>query len=174
MPVARAVDRSGTPLLALRGVSTATGLRDVDLELHAGEILGLAGLMGSGRSELARAVFGIDPLTAGEIRLRGEPVRIRRPADAIEQGIVLVPEDRRTQGLVLADSVERNLTLPLVRRLSRGGLVDDAEGARIAERYVDRLDDPHAVARARPCGGCRAATSRRSCWRSGSPRSPTC
>ena len=74
MPVARAVDRTGTPLLALRGVSTATGLRDVDLELHAGEILGLAGLMGSGRSELARAVFGIDPLTAGEIRLRGEPV----------------------------------------------------------------------------------------------------
>ena len=139
VPVERAVDRSGTPLLALRGVSTATGLRDVDLELHAGEILGLAGLMGSGRSELARAVFGIDPLTAGEIHLRGEPVHIRRPSDAIEHGIVLVPEDRRTQGLVLADSVERNLTLPLVRRLSRGGLVDDAEGARIAERYVDRL-----------------------------------
>ena len=139
-PVERVVDRSGTPLLALRGVSTATGLHDVDLDLHAGEILGLAGLMGSGRSELARAVFGIDPLTAGEIRLRGEPIRIRRPADAIEQGIVLVPEDRRTQGLVLGDTVEHNLTLPLARRLSRGGLLDDAAGARIAERYAARLE----------------------------------
>jgi ribose transport system ATP-binding protein len=135
----RPVDRSGTPLLELRGVSTATGLHDIDLEIHAGEILGLAGLMGSGRSELARAVFGIDAITSGEIRLRGERVRIRRPADAIERGIVLVPEDRRAQGLVLAHSVQRNLTLPLLRRLSRGGMLDDAEGDRIAERYVERL-----------------------------------
>jgi ribose transport system ATP-binding protein len=138
-PAKRVVDRSGTPLLALRNVSTAAGLRDVDLELHAGEILGLAGLMGSGRSELARAVFGIDPLTAGEIRLRGERLRIRRPADAIERGIVLVPEDRRTQGLVLDHSVERNVTLPLLRRLSGGGLLDDREGAEIAKRYIARL-----------------------------------
>jgi ribose transport system ATP-binding protein len=138
-PAERVIDRSGTPLLALRNVSTATGLRDVDLDLHAGEILGLAGLMGSGRSELARAVFGIDALTAGEIFMRGERVRIRRPADAIEHGIVLVPEDRRTQGLVLGHSVERNLTLALLRRLSSGGLIDDGEGAGVAERYVARL-----------------------------------
>jgi ribose transport system ATP-binding protein len=84
-------------------------------------------------------VFGIDSLTAGEIRLRGERVRIRRPADAVEHGIVLVPEDRRIQGLVLGHSVERNLTLALLRRLSRGGLLDDANGAEIAERYVARL-----------------------------------
>jgi ribose transport system ATP-binding protein len=135
----RGVDRSGTPLLSVRGLSTATGLRDVDLDLHAGEIVGIAGLMGSGRSELARAVFGIDGHTAGEIRLRGERVGIRRPADAIEHGIVLVPEDRRTQGLVLAHSVERNLTLTLLRRLSRGGMLDDGEGAGIAQRYVERL-----------------------------------
>jgi ribose transport system ATP-binding protein len=135
----RSVDRSGTPLLSLRGVSTSTGLDDVDLDLHPGEIVGIAGLMGSGRSELARAVFGIDALSAGEIRLRGERVRIRRPADAIGHGIVLVPEDRRTQGLVLSHSVERNLTLALLRRLSRGGLLDDGEGAAIAERYVARL-----------------------------------
>jgi ribose transport system ATP-binding protein len=135
----RSVDRSGTPLLSLRGVSTSTGLDDIDLDLHPGEIVGIAGLMGSGRSELARAVFGIDALSSGEIRLRGERVRIRRPADATEHGIVLVPEDRRTQGLVLGHSVERNLTLPLLRRLSRAGLVDDGEGAAIAERYVARL-----------------------------------
>jgi ribose transport system ATP-binding protein len=135
----RSVDRSGTPLLSLRAVSTATGLHGIDLDLYAGEIVGIAGLMGSGRSELARAVFGIDALRAGEIRLRGERVRIRRPADAIELGIVLVPEDRRTQGLVLGHSVERNLTLALLRRLSRGGLLDDGQGAAIAERYVARL-----------------------------------
>ena len=135
----RSVDRSGTPLLSLHGVSTSTGLDDIDLALYAGEIVGIAGLMGSGRSELARAVFGIDALSSGEIRLRGERVRIRRPADAIEHGIVLVPEDRRTQGLVLGHSVERNLTLALLRRLSRGGLLDDGEGAAIAERYAARL-----------------------------------
>ena len=135
----RSVDRSGTPLLSLRAVSTATGLDGIDLDLYAGEIVGIAGLMGSGRSELAKAVFGIDTLRAGEIRLRGERVRIRRPADAIERGIVLVPEDRRTQGLVLGHSVERNLTLALLRRLSRGGLLDDGKGAAIAERYVARL-----------------------------------
>jgi ribose transport system ATP-binding protein len=135
----RSIDRSGTPLLSLRAVSTPTGLDAIDLDLYAGEIVGLAGLMGSGRSELARAVFGIDALSAGEIRLRGERIRIRRPADAIEHGIVLVPEDRRTQGLVLGHSVERNLTLALLRRLSRGGLLDDGEGAGIAERYVARL-----------------------------------
>jgi ribose transport system ATP-binding protein len=95
--------------------------------------------MGSVRSELARAVFGIDPLTAGEIWLRGAPVRIRRPADAIEHGIVLVPEDRRTEGLVLDHSVERNLTLSLLRRLSHGGLLDDRKGSEIAERYVEKL-----------------------------------
>jgi ribose transport system ATP-binding protein len=136
---ARTVDRSGTPLLSARDLGTATGVRGVDLDLYAGEILGLAGLMGSGRSELARALFGIDALTAGEIRLRGEPVRIRRPADAIERGIVLVPEDRRAQGLVLTHGVGRNLTLALLRRLSRGGMLDDAEGERIAQRYVERL-----------------------------------
>jgi ribose transport system ATP-binding protein len=136
---ARAVDRSGTPLMSVRGLGTATGVRGVDLDLYAGEILGLAGLMGSGRSELARALFGIDALTAGEVRLRGERVRIRRPADAVERGIVLVPEDRRAQGLVLAHGVGRNLTLALLRRLSRGGMLDDAEGERIAQRYVERL-----------------------------------
>jgi ribose transport system ATP-binding protein len=135
----RPVDRTGTPLLELRGLTTPSGLHEVDLQLHAGEILGLAGLMGSGRSELARAVFGIDPVASGEILLRGEPVRIRRPADAIERGIVLVPEDRRAQGLVLSHSVEANLTLPLLRRLAHGGMLDDREGQRIAQRYVERL-----------------------------------
>jgi ribose transport system ATP-binding protein len=136
----RPVDRSGTPLLELRGLSTRTGLRDIDLHVHAGEILGLAGLMGSGRSQLARAVFGIERVERGSVLVRGEEASIRHPADAIGHGIVLVPEDRRSQGLVMQHSVESNLTLPLLRRLSHGGMIDDREGERIAQRYVDRLD----------------------------------
>ncbi|MGD9734369.1 MAG: sugar ABC transporter ATP-binding protein [Solirubrobacterales bacterium] len=136
----RSIDRSGTPVLSVRGLSTASGLEDIDLDVYAGEIVGLAGLMGSGRSELARAVFGIDRRKTGEIRLHGEEVQIRRPADAIRRGIVLVPEDRRREGLVLAHSVQRNLTLAILRALSKGGLLDDREGAEISRRYVERLD----------------------------------
>jgi ribose transport system ATP-binding protein len=134
------VDRSGTPVLSVRGLTTTSGLVDVDLDIYAGEIVGLAGLMGSGRSELARAIFGIDPRRAGEIRLRGEKVKIRRPADAIGHGIVLVPEDRRREGLVLAHSVQRNLTLSVLRSLSTGGFLNDRDGAAISHRYVDSLD----------------------------------
>jgi ribose transport system ATP-binding protein len=136
----REIDRSGEPLLAVRGLSTPSGLEEIDLDIYAGEIVGLAGLMGSGRSELARALFGIDPRSGGEIRLRGEKVRIRRPADAVGRGIVLVPEDRRREGLVLAHSVQRNLTLSILRSLSKGGFLDDHEGAEISRRYVERLD----------------------------------
>ncbi len=136
----RSIDRSGTPVFSVHGLTTASGLEEVDLEIHAGEIVGLAGLMGSGRSELARSVFGIDPRRAGEIRLRGEKVKIRRPADAIKHGIVLVPEDRRREGLVLAHSVQRNLTLSILRSLSTGGFLNDREGATISREYVERLD----------------------------------
>ncbi len=148
--VGRAVERSmrvaqptsenpGAPLLELRNVTTATGVRDVDLAVRPGEILGIAGLMGSGRSELARAIFGIDPIVAGTIAVDGRRVRIRRAADAIAAGIVLVPEDRRGQGLVPEHSVEANLTLTLLRDLTRVGMLDERAGRRVAREYVERL-----------------------------------
>jgi ribose transport system ATP-binding protein len=96
--------------------------------------------MGSGRSELARALFGIDRTSGGTISVRGKEVRIRRASDAIDNGIVLVPEDRRTQGLVLQHSVEDNLTLTLLRRLSRGGFLDNGEAERVAAVERERLD----------------------------------
>jgi ribose transport system ATP-binding protein len=130
----------GTPLLSLRGVSAGDRLHGVDLDLHAGEVLGVAGLMGSGRSELARAVFGIDRMSAGTVHMRGEEISIRRPKDAIAHGIVLVPEDRRRQGLVLAHSVRDNLTVTLLRRMSRGGFLDDSELDKAARAEVERLD----------------------------------
>jgi ribose transport system ATP-binding protein len=132
--------REGTPLLSLRGVSAGDRLHDVDLDLHPGEVLGVAGLMGSGRSELARAVFGIDRVTAGTVEVRGEPVRIRHPRDAVAHGIVLVPEDRRRQGLVLGHSVRDNLTLTLLRRMAHGGFLDDSALDEAARAEVERLD----------------------------------
>jgi ribose transport system ATP-binding protein len=135
----REIDRSGTPLLELEGLTTPSGLRDVSLQVHAGEIVGLAGLMGSGRSELVRAVFGIDAIASGRVRLRGEEVAVRRPAGAIARGIVLVPEDRRSEGLVLDHSVGANLVLPMLRRLTRGGLVDDGAADRVADTAIESL-----------------------------------
>jgi ribose transport system ATP-binding protein len=132
--------REGVPLLSLRGVSAGGRLHAVDLDLHPGEVVGVAGLMGSGRSELARAVFGIDRITSGSISVRGEEVRIRRPKDAIARGIVLVPEDRRRQGLVLQHSVRDNLTVTLLRRFSRGGFLEDGKLDAAARGEIERLD----------------------------------
>src|SRR5581483_7258102 len=126
-------------LLEIRGLESGSRLRGIDLELRRGEILGLAGLMGSGRSELARAIFGIDAIHAGEIRVRGRQLKIRGPQDAIDAGIALIPEDRRAQGLILDHSVRDNFLLPLLGRLSRGGFVDDGKGDRLAQSFVERL-----------------------------------
>jgi ribose transport system ATP-binding protein len=126
-------------LLEARGLTTASKLRGVDFHLRRGEVLGLAGLMGSGRTELARALFGIDPLEAGELTIGGEVVRIDDPRDAIGLGLALIPEDRRAQGLILDHAIRENVLLPLMSRLSRAGFVDDADGDRRTTDYVDRL-----------------------------------
>jgi ribose transport system ATP-binding protein len=135
----REVATGGEMLLEVRGLVTATKLRGVDLELREGEILGLAGLMGSGRTELSRALFGIDPIASGEIVVRGRRLSIRGPEDAIAAGFALIPEDRRAQGLILDHSVRENLLLPALDRLSRGGFVDDGAGKRLAEALVKKL-----------------------------------
>jgi ribose transport system ATP-binding protein len=135
----REVDRSGAPLLELRGLESGPRVRGIDLELYAGEILGLAGLMGSGRSEVARTLFGIDPATAGEIRIRGERVRIRNPRQAVAAGLALIPEDRRVQGLVLEHTLRDNLLLPLLGGLGRGGVIDDARGTKVAQALIEQL-----------------------------------
>jgi ribose transport system ATP-binding protein len=133
------VDRTAAPLLEVRDVTAGAKVRGVSFELYPGEILGIAGLMGSGRSELARALFGIDRIDRGQIWVHGREVKIRRPDDAIRYGISLVPEDRRLQGLVLDHSVKDNLTLPLLGRLRRGGLIDDRRGKSVTESFVDSL-----------------------------------
>lgn len=136
---AREVPRDRERLLEVRGLSARPRLHDVDLDLYPGEILGFAGLMGSGRTETVRALFGIDPIESGAIKVRGRPVVIRNSSDAIAAGISLVPEDRRVQGLVLDHSVRSNLLLPLLDRFSIGGWLDDGKGDRIAAQLVRDL-----------------------------------
>ena len=133
------VARDDVPLLEVRNVTAASGVSDASFRLYAGEILGLAGLMGSGRTELARLLFGIDRPDTGEILLRGEPIEITNPRVAIAKRIALVPEDRRLQGLVLEHTVRDNLLLPLLDGLRRVGLVDDRRGDGLVAQLIERL-----------------------------------
>jgi len=135
----RTVDRTSQPLLEVQGISAGPKVQGVSFDLYRGEILGIAGLMGSGRTELARALFGIDRIESGEVKVRGRPVTIGDPGDAIAAGISLVPEDRRLQGLVLDHSVKNNLLLPLLQRIRRGGVIDDVRGDELTKAYVASL-----------------------------------
>lgn len=135
----RSVNRSGAPLLEVKGLVSGRRVRDVSFSLYPGEILGLAGLMGSGRTELARALFGIDRISAGTVAVRGRDVSIHGPEDALEARICLVPEDRRLQGLVLDHTVKDNLLLPLLSRIQHGGMINDQEGNNLVEAFVKSL-----------------------------------
>lgn len=113
--------------------------RAISLSLRRGEILGLAGLVGAGRTELARAVFGVDRLVAGSINLDGGPVHNATPRDAISHGIFLVPEDRKRYGLLLDVSIAENILLPNLRHFASGGLVRESKSVENAERQKLRL-----------------------------------
>ncbi len=112
----------GDVVLALRGLGCREGgVHGVDLDVRAGEIVGLAGLVGAGRTELARVLFGLTPADTGEIRIDGKPVRIRSPRDAVDHGIAYVPEDRRRHGVIPEMPVAHNTSLAVLRRLFPGG-----------------------------------------------------
>jgi rhamnose transport system ATP-binding protein len=113
---------------------------DVSLDVRAGEIVALAGLVGSGRSEVARAVFGIDRYDAGRVVLRGRELRRASPTAAMTAGIGFVPEDRRQQGLVMDMSVQQNVALASLRRLRRGGLVRSAAERAFTADWAVRLN----------------------------------
>lgn len=129
---------TSAPVVELRGVSTATGLNGVSLILRPGEIVGLIGLVGSGRTEIARALFGADRITAGDYLIDGErqgPLKVR---EAIAKGVALVPEDRRKQGLVLTQPTRFNVSLGTLKAISRFGILD--QGAEI-RRTREMIDD---------------------------------
>jgi ribose transport system ATP-binding protein len=129
----------GPELLRVEGLCRGRTVRDVSFSLHRGEILGVAGLLGAGRTEMARALMGADPPDSGRVLLDGRELRPRTPADAIRAGLGLLPEDRKTQGLVLGQSVRANIALASVRRLSPLGIVDASAETTLARRYVDEL-----------------------------------
>lgn len=114
-------------------------LKDVSFSLKKGEILGFAGLVGAGRTEMARAIFGIDPVESGEIWLKGEKISCKNPQEAIRLGIGLVPEDRKKQGLVLMHSVAYNLTLAIVDTFIKGVHVDHKKEQGIIDQYANKL-----------------------------------
>jgi rhamnose transport system ATP-binding protein len=119
--------------LDVDGLSRGRVLHDVSLKVRAGEIVGLAGLIGSGRSEIARAIFGADPIDAGTIRIDGREVRIRSPRDAIGAGIAMLPESRKEQGLIMRRSVMENTTLVHLPDVSAGTVIHRAAEERRAD-----------------------------------------
>jgi len=130
----------GEVVLAARGLSSsAAGIHDVSLAVRAGEVLGLAGLVGAGRTELARVLFGLERADAGRILIAGRCADIRSPADAIGCGIAYVPEDRRRHGVVMEMSVAANTTLAILRRICSVGMIRRGQERRIAEGFVERL-----------------------------------
>lgn len=136
----RQVDRTKAPVLEARGVSGRAGRpSEVSFKLYPGEVLGIAGLLGSGRSELARVLFGVDPLLSGQVLKNGQALAIKSPVDAIEHGLALIPESRSREGLVLSHAVITNLTLPLLDDVTNGLLIDKQREREFAGGWVERL-----------------------------------
>ncbi|ETX13933.1 ribose ABC transporter ATP-binding protein [Roseivivax halodurans JCM 10272] len=130
----------GEVALEVRGLSCGHLYRDVSFNVRKGEVLGFYGLVGAGRTEIAETLFGLRTPDAGTIRIDGKEARITSPIDAIRQGIGLVPEDRKGQGLVLGMNCRDNMTLPQVDGLTSGPFVSDGAEIEIFDRYKDKLD----------------------------------
>jgi ABC-type sugar transport system ATPase subunit len=129
----------GEPRLVVKHLCRGDQVRDVSLTIRRGEIVGLTGLVGSGRTETARLIFGADRAESGTIELDGRALSIRQPRDAIRAGIALLMEDRKTQGLVLAHPARENFGLPNLKWFSRAGVLQTGEERRAFARFVERL-----------------------------------
>ncbi len=131
--------RVGEVVLELRHVSRAPHTHDVSFKLRAGEIVGLAGLVGSGRSETAQAVFGTLPAHSGEILVNGQKVSIKDPAQAVAHGVAYVPEDRGTQGLIKQMNVRENTSLAVLKQMARGGFIDTGRERNLAQDAIKQF-----------------------------------
>jgi ABC-type sugar transport system ATPase subunit len=130
-------DRYGDTLLEVRSLET-NDVHDVSFTLRKGEVLGFAGLVGAGRTEVMRAIFGADPIISGDIYLEGEKVSFRDPAGAIEHGIAYCPEDRKEQGLILPRSIKDNITIPILGKVRRGPFMDRKRELAVSGEAIDR------------------------------------
>ena len=130
----------GEPVLEVSGLNSAGVFHDINFTVRAGEIVGLAGLVGAGRSEIARAVFGVDAYDSGTVRINGTAIPRRNPAAAMSLGLALVPEDRRKQGLVIDGTVSRNTTMAIQKQLTKFGLLTAAAENAAARIWASRLE----------------------------------
>ncbi len=115
-------------------------VKNVSFELKKGEILGLAGLMGAGRTEACRLIFGADPKTGGEVYLDGRKVEITSPSDAVEHGIGYLSEDRKRYGLAVGLSIRNNSILAHLKNFTKFGLVDDKKASKVTDEFIDKID----------------------------------
>jgi simple sugar transport system ATP-binding protein len=129
----------GEVALSLRGVRLFAGRKPLDLDLRTGEVTGIVGLLGAGKTELARGLFGAEPFATGAAELDGRPYAPRRPSDAIRAGVHLVPEDRHADALVPGWSLAQNISLPFLKALSRGGLVNRSREDALGRDTIDAL-----------------------------------
>jgi ribose transport system ATP-binding protein len=132
-------ESAGETILEIKSMTTHK-LKDIKLTLRKGEILGLVGLVGSGRTELVRALFGADKVATKSVYLDGKPVQINGPKDAINLGLAMVPEDRKLQGLLLGFSVEQNISLAVLARLTKRGFLDDKQEKAVSDRQIKALN----------------------------------
>ena len=127
----------GEVILDVKNLKTPY-VSDVSFSIRRGEIVGFAGLVGSGRTEVARALFGADPVTGGEIVFEGKSVRFKSPSEAIKNGIALCPEDRKEQGLTLLQTIKNNISMPVVDKLGKGVFINKKEMIKLADDAVER------------------------------------
>ena len=130
----------GEVILSVRNLNRGKAIRDINFDLHRGEILGFAGLVGAGRTEVARAIMGIDPGARGDIMLKNKPYTIRNVIEAIKGGLGLVSEDRKKEGLVLGLSVKMNISLARLSSIMRNGLLSEQKERELADYYVKKLN----------------------------------
>ncbi|MDR3211811.1 MAG: sugar ABC transporter ATP-binding protein [Planctomycetota bacterium] len=134
----RSRGQMGGVVLSVRGLVTDV-VKQVSFDLHRGEILGLGGLVGAGRTETARAIFGADPLRSGDIQVNGKPLSVKSPRDAIAGGIGLITEDRKTQGLILGMRIDANISYTVLDRFSTAGFLQEGGIDRLCRRLQDEM-----------------------------------
>jgi ABC-type sugar transport system ATPase subunit len=133
-------------ILEVKNLSKAGQFKNINFKLNRGEILGITGLVGAGRTEIAQAIFGLNSFDSGEIFLEGKPVRIQKPSEAVEKGIAYVPENRLQEGLVLGKSVKDNLVITVLRSISnRVGLVDNVRKSKLTAEWMEKLNIRPAI-----------------------------
>jgi len=129
----------GEVVLEVEGLSSTSEFADITLSVRRGEIVALAGLVGSGRSEVARAIFGIDPYDSGTVKLKGKILPGGKPAVSVDSGLALVPEDRRQQGLFMTASVSRNIAMEMLNKLAKSGLISQRSENSLTQEWGKKL-----------------------------------